>query len=175
MTWHNNGNGIIEYRRRLISRLIVRKPNITHREVVEALGTQVRNPATGQPYALSTIHNDIQRIKEVWREKSEQDYGDWVAGELAKLDEAEAEAWSQGRVDYVIRCMERRAKLMGFDKPARHEIKHDWRTELIDLLQDGTVTLEQVQDELGDDLAKELFESAGIPIYAGGPAQDENE
>lgn len=47
----------------------------------------------------------------------------------------------------------------------RYEAKiTDWRSELLDLLRDGKVTPEQVRDELGRDLAQELFESAGISI-----------
>ena len=39
-----------------------------------------------------------------------------------------------------------------------------WRTEIIGLIQSGTVSVEDVRDELGDELAQELFDSAGISI-----------
>ena len=41
-----------------------------------------------------------------------------------------------------------------------------WRTEVIGLIQSGSITAEDVRDELGDELAQELFESAGIQIAA---------
>jgi phage terminase small subunit len=40
--------------------------------------------------------------------------------------------------------------------------KADWRREIIELLKTKTVTPEQVQLELGSELARELFESVGI-------------
>lgn len=40
--------------------------------------------------------------------------------------------------------------------------KPTWRVELIDLLRDGTLTPDEVTSELGDDLARELFDAAGI-------------
>lgn len=37
-----------------------------------------------------------------------------------------------------------------------------WRGEIIDLLKSGTVTPDMVKDELGDELANELFIAAGV-------------
>jgi hypothetical protein len=39
----------------------------------------------------------------------------------------------------------------------------DWRDEVIALLKDGRITPEDVTRELGDELATELFNAAGIP------------
>jgi hypothetical protein len=38
----------------------------------------------------------------------------------------------------------------------------DWRTDIIALLKDGKITPEQVRDELGNELAEELFVSVGL-------------
>jgi phage terminase small subunit len=40
----------------------------------------------------------------------------------------------------------------------------DWRTELLQLLREGKVTWEQVEAELGNDLSREFFEQAGVPV-----------
>lgn len=40
----------------------------------------------------------------------------------------------------------------------------DWRTEVVGLLRSGALTPEEVKNELGSDLAAELFESAGVPV-----------
>ena len=42
-----------------------------------------------------------------------------------------------------------------------------WRGEIIDLLQQGALPPEIVTDELGDELATELFDAAGLPRPAG--------
>jgi hypothetical protein len=46
----------------------------------------------------------------------------------------------------------------------RLKIEGDWRREIRDLLKNGTVTPEQVQDELGSNLAQELFDSIGLVV-----------
>jgi len=44
----------------------------------------------------------------------------------------------------------------------------DWRSEIIELLKSGKIKPEQVEEELGDTLATELFESAGVSIVTAG-------
>lgn len=57
------------------------------------------------------------------------------------------------------------------DKLQLLEGKPTWRGEIIDLLKSGTVTPEQVENELGTDLARELFESIGLSIAEAGQTQ----
>jgi transposase-like protein len=45
--------------------------------------------------------------------------------------------------------------------------KATWRGELIDLLKQGVIAPDAVAAELGDDLATELFNAAGIPATTG--------
>lgn len=47
----------------------------------------------------------------------------------------------------------------------------DWRTEIIELLKEGTILPEQVINEFGRDLATELFAAAGVPVGQSGEAQ----
>ena len=47
----------------------------------------------------------------------------------------------------------------------------DWQDELLALLQEGKVSIEEVQEELGDDLYKEFFESAGVQIAETGETE----
>lgn len=44
---------------------------------------------------------------------------------------------------------------------------HDWRTRVIGLLQEGKLTPDEVRNELGDRLAEELFEAAGVRVSTG--------
>ena len=61
------------------------------------------------------------------------------------------------------------------DREKKHRIKvDDWRSEIVELLRDGTLTPEEVINELGRDLATELFVSAGIRINAGAEADTED-
>ena len=93
MSERRGSNGKTEYRRRLVAQALIEHPNATQRQIQENVGKAVLNPETGEPYSLGTINNDIQVIKADWREKAESDFGDWVAGELAKLDRLEESGW----------------------------------------------------------------------------------
>lgn len=66
-------------------------------------------------------------------------------------------------------CIERRAKLLGLDEALKVAVQ-DWRTEIITLLRDGGVTVDDVRDALGPDLAREFFESAGVHLAGVGEA-----
>lgn len=49
-------------------------------------------------------------------------------------------------------------------KPPQAVSVRDWRSDLIDLIKNGKLTLDAVRQELGNDLATELFIAAGLPI-----------
>ncbi len=51
-------------------------------------------------------------------------------------------------------------------------VKHeDWRTEAIRFIRDGSLPYGVLANELGDDLATELFTRAGVPIAVGAPQE----
>jgi hypothetical protein len=52
------------------------------------------------------------------------------------------------------------AKLIGLNAP--DELVVTWRDEVIDLLRSGAITPDVVEAELGDELARELFNAAGV-------------
>jgi len=119
MSARNGSNGKTEYRRRLVAAALIEHPNVTQRQLQEQIGKAVLNPETDEPYSLGTINNDIRAIRDGWREKANDDYDDWIAGELAKLDRLEEAGWRINDYDLVLKCMSRRAKLLGLDKPQR--------------------------------------------------------
>jgi len=116
------GNGIIERRRQAIAGLLIRKPKATQREIHEWIGRNIVNPETNAPYCLGTINNDLRAIREGWEERAELDYGQWVAEELARIDEVETEAWKRQDLELVLKCSDRRRKLLGLDKPSRIDL-----------------------------------------------------
>lgn len=101
-------------RRRKVAEL--RLQHWTESEIAEALGVS-------QP----TISRDLAHIRDEWREERVRSYDDWVAEELAKLAALERtllpEAILEGgqAVDRVLSVMDRRARLLGLDKPQLHE------------------------------------------------------
>jgi hypothetical protein len=69
----------------------------------------------------------LQAIRQEWTERRMTDYGDWLSEELAKLDRLElallplALQGQTAAADRVLSIMDRRSRLLGLDKPERHE------------------------------------------------------
>jgi hypothetical protein len=61
-------------------------------------------------------------------------------------------------VDRLIRIMDHRAKLFGLYAPSQMKI-HDWRSEILELIQTGRITIAQVEEEIGTELTRQLLES----------------
>lgn len=49
-----------------------------------------------------------------------------------------------------------------------------WKKELLELLQQGSITPKDIEDELGPDIAQEFFEQAGVPFAGFGAAAAES-
>lgn len=94
----------------------LRLAHLTQREIASRLGVSV-----------GTINADLQAIREEWAERRSTAYDDWVAEELAKLDRLERALLPlalQGQTtaaDRVLSVMDRRARIVGLDKPQMHE------------------------------------------------------
>ena len=78
-----------------------------------------------------------------------------------------------GAVDRVLKIEAQRSKLLGLDAPVRHIV--GWEEEVIELIRNEQVTQEEVREELGDELARELFESAGLAFAEVGEAEEAGE
>lgn len=66
-------------------------------------------------------------------------------------------------IDRMLKISERRARLLGLDMPVKYE-EVTWQSEILTLLREGKITREQVEQELGADLATEFFKSTGLPV-----------
>lgn len=101
-------------RRRRVAEL--RLQHWTEVEIAEAVGC-----------SQATVSRDLAYIRNEWWEERVRSYDEWVAEELAKLAVLERtllpEAILEGgqAVDRVLSVMDRRAKLLGLDKPQLHE------------------------------------------------------
>lgn len=104
----------IEERRKIVSANILAGSN--YRDIAEALGV---SPAT--------ICKDFKAILADWRKQTNEIIGDWVPLELGRLDTALKAIWDDVRkgdlraIDRMVKIMERRAKLLGLDAPAKQE------------------------------------------------------
>jgi len=111
---HSASEDAIAERRQKVSAL--RLMHYTEREIAAELGI---SPATA--------HRDIAACRAEWAERRTQSYESWVAEELAKIDLLErailpaaisGDDKAQAR---LVQFMDRRARMMGLDKPERFE------------------------------------------------------
>lgn len=66
----------------------------------------------------------------------------------------------------VLRIMERRSRYLGMDKPAQVTVK-DWRSEVLELVRMGRISIDDVRRELGDEQTRQLLESGSISVIEG--------
>ena len=71
---------------------------------------------------VSTVNRDLKLIRAEWKRKATESIEEWIANELADMDELEKQAWREKRYDLVLKIKDRRAKLLGLDKPMRTEL-----------------------------------------------------
>jgi Trp operon repressor len=101
-------------RRQKVSAL--RLMHYTQREIAAELGVSV-----------ATVNRDLAVVRAEWAERRSQSYESWVGEELAKIDLLErailpaaisGDDKAQAR---LVQFMDRRARMMGLDKPERFE------------------------------------------------------
>jgi len=101
-------------RRQRVSAL--RLMHYTQREIAAEIGVSV-----------ATVNRDLAVVRAEWADRRSQSYESWVAEELAKIDLLErailpaaisGDDKAQAR---IVQFMDRRARMMGLDKPERFE------------------------------------------------------
>lgn len=81
--------------------------------------------------------------------------------DLSRLDDMLASVWTKAiegkyeAIDRVLKIMDRKARIVGYDKSLNSS---DWRLEILELLETGKITMAQVRKELGDELATQFVE-----------------
>ena len=94
----------------------LRLAHLSQAEIARKLGVSV-----------GTVNADLQAIRQEWAERRRSSFEEWLDEELAKLDRLERALLPlalQGQAtaaDRVLSVMDRRAKLLGLNKPERHE------------------------------------------------------
>jgi transcriptional regulator with XRE-family HTH domain len=111
---HTATDDAVEERRQKVSAL--RLMHYTQREIARELDV-----------SASTVNRDLAAVREEWAARRTQTYESWVAEELAKIDLLEraimpaAIAGDDKAQARLVMFMDRRARMMGLDKPQQHE------------------------------------------------------
>jgi hypothetical protein len=118
---------MIVKRREMVASL--RLKGLSLRQITEALAKGDRdgngrmvNPSTDEPFDVATIHEDLEYLKGEWAANAARSTDEFIAEDLAELIELKKWAWKTNKGELVLRCQERRAKLLGLDKPTQHDV-----------------------------------------------------
>lgn len=115
--------------------------------------------ATRLGVSVGTVNSDIAAVREEWAERRAQDYGAWVAEELAILDRLQrtllpsAIQGDDRAVHRLLNVMDRRARMLGLDQPQRHEhqvITKDALVAEIERLEQEIGQRQLSEDSVGD-------------------------
>jgi hypothetical protein len=144
-----------ELRRATVGQFL--KAGMTQREIARQLGV-----------SLGTVNRDIQILRERWRQEQFDDVEQAMLIDLARIDDAiraitqDVRSGALAAIDRLIRLIELRAQLLGYKW--LHQAEIDWRVEAVKLIQGGDVDYPALEQELGRDLAVDLFRQAGVPV-----------
>ena len=101
----------IARRREIVAHLRARK--LTQRDIVEEL-SRLDPPIET---SVMTVNRDLKYLRKQWAEKAARSTSEWLIDEIHDLEEIEAAAWERGKYQIVLSAKERKAKLLGLDKP----------------------------------------------------------
>ena len=113
----------IALRRLMVARLFARGIH-TAREIAEALpkgNKPVINPDNGKPYHFTCIAYDLRALRKQWALEAQESIAEGKARQLAEVQELKRTAYEAHELNVVAKCLEREAKLMGYDAPFKVE------------------------------------------------------
>ena len=117
----NTANEAIEAKRlELVAALRLR--GRTQREIQQALGQQLVNPATNEPYSLATINGDIKKLEKQWRKAAADSTIEHKARQLAEIGEVKRQAWLDKDPALVLRAIDLEANITGTKAAVRNEV-----------------------------------------------------
>ena len=104
--------------------------------------------------------NYIDRAYELFRGVQQAKLGNKF-GEIAEaFREVRRRAFEEGNLNVAMRAADREAAMWGLYAPT--SVSVTWREEVVMMLRQNLVTAEEVQEELGDDIATEVLITAGV-------------
>ncbi|MBU6430394.1 MAG: hypothetical protein KGR26_15365 [Cyanobacteria bacterium REEB65] len=120
MALNSSDKLIIAERRDIVSRYRRRRASI--REIVEALPGppyHCKNPDTNEPWSLGTVASDVKFLERESIKRSDRNTDELRAEDLEELDELRRVAWQKEELEFVLKCLEHKAKLQGTYAPTK--------------------------------------------------------
>lgn len=129
-------------------------------------GANYREIAAALDCSLATVAKDVKTILQRWQHEQVGSADQWISLQCRRLDAALHAVWGQvlaGHIPAIStlqKLIEQQGKLLGYE----HASRVDWKIEVSHLLLSGKLTPEEIEEEIGVELARELFESIGLAL-----------
>lgn len=81
------------------------------------------NPDTNEPWSIVTIKEDVDLIKQEWREQALLDIGEHISRQFAEIQEAKRACWIEKDLTNLAKYVGLEMKLLGTEAPAKID---DW-------------------------------------------------
>ena len=125
-------------------------------ELLERFGSDLLPKGWG----AKAVYDDCVRALNSVQNEYKESAIEMVGIELERYDRLLASVWSQAEagdvrsIEAALAISRERRKLVGLDNPERFQV--DWRVQLVGLLQNGTVTPQQIATEFGEEVLVEV-------------------
>lgn len=138
----------------------LRLKGYSHAAIANELAERFGSELLPKNWGAKAVYDDCVRALNAVQNEYKESAAEMVGVELARYDRllesiwAQAEAGDVRSVEAALAISRERRKLVGLDNPERFQV--DWRVQLVGLLQNGTVTPQQIATEFGEEVLIEV-------------------
>lgn len=138
----------------------LRLKGYSHETIARELANRFPPEVLPSNWGARAVYDDCQTALNKVQDEYKESAIEMVGIELSRFDKLLEGVWEQARagdvrsVEAALAISRERRKLVGLDNPERFQI--DWRIQLVGLLQNGTVTPQQIASEFGDEALIEV-------------------
>lgn len=138
----------------------LRLKGFSHEAIANELASRFPADVLPKGWGAKAVYDDCQAALNTVQNEYKETAIEMVGIELSRFDELLKGVWEQAAagdvrsIEAALAISRERRKLVGLDNPERFQI--DWRIQLVGLLQNGTVTPQQIASEFGDEALIEV-------------------
>lgn len=159
----------------------LRAAGLNFREILEAVRANFGIDKLPHSYDERFCYKDVAYEFNRMKIQTMETASDMRVLELTRLDQMQtsimpkAIAGDLKAVDRVLKIMNQRANLMGLYAPTKSKIEvNDWRSEIIAMIKNGTITRQQAEEELGTEVIRGLLDTGSENVVEGSFVEEES-
>ena len=167
------------YKKRCRMEVDLRLSGLSYRDIAEAVRLQFSSDDLPPKYCETHVYTDISRQFQKKDDLDRETIRIARRIESERLDAMFMVAYNASlsgdlkAINAALLIMARRAKLLGLDKQTPQNVI-TWQIEVLDLIRSGRMSLEDVKQQLGTELTREVLESGGESFIEGEFTEKEN-